>query len=246
MTGRAPRHAMVLAAGLGLRMRPLTLTRPKPLIALAGRTLLDRALDALADVGVEHAVVNTHYLGAMIAAHLADRTRPHVTLTPESALLETGGGVVNALPLLGDAPFFVVNADIAWSDGRLPALARLAASWTDAMDALLLVVPVAAATGYDGAGDFAIAPVSGIGCGRLVRRKGGRAPFVFTGVQLLHPRLFRDAPGGAFSLNILYDRAEAAGRLFGIVHDGAWYHVGTPAALAEAEALILGRRSAGE
>ena len=245
MSSAAPRRAMVLAAGLGLRMRPLTLTRPKPLIALAGRTLLDRALDALADVGVEHAVVNTHYLGEMIAAHLAERTRPRVRLSPENSLLETGGGVANALPLLGEAPFFVVNADIAWSDGRLPALARLAGAWTDAMDALLLVQPVDSATGYDGAGDFAIAPVSGIGCGRLVRRSGTRAPFVFTGVQLLHPRLFRDAPGGAFSLNLLYDRAEAAGRLFGVVHDGAWYHVGTPAALAEAESLILERRSRG-
>ena len=233
MTGIAPRRAMVLAAGLGLRMRPLTLTRPKPLIALAGRTLLDRALDALAAAGVDSAVVNTHYLGNMIAAHLVDRMQPRVRLSPEISLLETGGGVVKALPLLGDAPFFVVNADIAWTDGPQPALARLAAAWHDAMDALLLVQPVENATGYDGAGDFAIEPAS-----RLVRRKAGRAPYVFTGVQLLHPRLFDGAPGGAFSLNVLYDRAEAAGRLFGIAHDGAWYHVGTPAALAEAEALI--------
>lgn len=233
MNAAVPRRAMVLAAGLGLRMRPLTLTRPKPLIPLAGRTLLDRALDALADVGVDSAVVNTHYLGNMIAAHLVDRTRPQVSLSPELSLLETGGGVANALPLLGDAPFYVVNADIAWTDGPRPALARLADAWTDAMDALLLVVPVAAATGYDGAGDFDISPD-----GRLRRRKTERAPHVFTGVQLLDPRLFAGAPGGAFSLNLLYDRAEAAGRLFGVVHDDAWYHVGTPAALAEAEALI--------
>jgi len=234
MTAAVPRRAMVLAAGLGLRMRPLTLTRPKPLIRLAGRTLLDRALDALADAGVENAVVNTHYLGGMIAAHLVERVRPQVRLSPELSLLETGGGVVNALSLLGDAPFYVVNADIAWTDGPLPALARLAGAWTDAMDALLLVVPVGSATGYDGAGDFDIAPDR-----RLHRRKAARAPYVFTGVQLLHPRLFVGAPGGAFSLNLLYDRAEEAGRLFGVVHDDAWYHVGTPAALAEAEALIL-------
>jgi MurNAc alpha-1-phosphate uridylyltransferase len=229
---------MVLAAGLGLRMRPLTLTRPKPLIALAGRTLLDRALDALAEAGITDAVVNTHYLGGMIAAHLAGRARPSVTLSPEDALLETGGGVANALALLGGAPFFVVNADIAWSDGPKPALARLAESWTDGMDALLLVQPVVSATGYDGAGDFDIA-----GDGRLRRRAGAGAPLVFTGVQLLHPRLFRGAPGGAFSLNVLYDRAEAAGRLFGLAHDGGWYHVGTPTALAEAEALIAKVRS---
>lgn len=238
MSGIAPRRAMVLAAGLGLRMRPLTLTRPKPLIALAGRTLLDRALDALADAEVELAVVNTHYLGDMIAKHLGDRTRPRVRLSPEVSLLETGGGVVNALPLLGDAPFFVVNADIAWSDGPKPALARLAAAWHDAMDALLLVQPVGSATGYDGTGDFDIGPLSALGCSRLRRRSAARAPYVFTGVQLLHPRLFQDAPGGKFSLNILYDRAASAGRLFGVVHDGAWYHVGTPSALAEAEALI--------
>jgi MurNAc alpha-1-phosphate uridylyltransferase len=239
MNAATPRRAMVLAAGLGLRMRPLTLNRPKPLIRLAGRTLLDRALDALADAGVDSAVVNTHYLGNMIAAHLVERTRPQIRLSPELSLLETGGGVANALPLLGDAPFYVVNADIAWTDGNPPALARLADAWTDEMDALLLVVPVGSATGYDGVGDFDIAPASGSGCGRLARRKAARAPHVFTGVQLLHPRLFDGAPGGAFSLNILYDRAEAAGRLFGIVHDDAWYHVGTPTALAEAEALIL-------
>jgi MurNAc alpha-1-phosphate uridylyltransferase len=224
---------MVLAAGLGLRMRPLTLDRPKPLIAFAGRTMLDRVLDALAVAGVEEAVVNSHYLGVMIAAHVAGRSRPRIGLSPEETLLDTGGGVVRALPRLGSAPFFVVNADIAWDDGPTPALARLAAAWDDAaMDALLLVQPVARATGYEGAGDFDLAT------GRLTRRRGERAAFVFTGVQLAHPRLFAGAPAGAFSLNLLYDRAAAAGRLHGLAHDGAWYHIGTPTALREAAALI--------
>jgi len=226
---------MVLAAGLGLRMRPITETRPKPLVELAGRTLLDRALDALAAAGVEHAVVNTHYLGAMIEAHLARRTRPRIALSPEDELLETGGGVARALDRLGDAPFYVVNADIAWTDGAVPALDRLAAAWRDAaMDALLLLHPTEAATGYDGSGDFFLAED-----GTLTRRgAAARAPFVFTGVQILHPRLFAGAPAGRFSLTVLYDRARAAGRLAGIVHDGGWHHIGTPAGLAEAEARL--------
>jgi len=229
-----PRRAMVLAAGLGLRMRPLTETLPKPLVALAGRSLLDRALDALAAAGVADAVVNTHYLPHLIAAHVAGRAAPRIALSPEDALLETGGGVKRALGLLGSGPFFVVNADIAWADGPRPALARLAAAWDDAaMDALLLVQPVARAPGYDGAGDFTLDEG-----GRLARRNGPTAPFVFTGVQMLHPRLFAAAPEGAFSLNLLYDAARGNGRLFGLVHDAAWYHVGTPAALAEAERLI--------
>lgn len=235
MNRRTPRRAMVLAAGLGLRMRPLTLTRPKPLVMLAGRTLLDRALDALVAAKVERAVVNTHYLGGMIAEHLSQRTAPKITLSPEVTLLETGGGVAKALGRLGASPFFVVNADVAWTDGAEPALLRLAAAWrARAMDALLLVQSVARATGYDGAGDFEIASD-----GRLSRRTGDRAPLVFTGVQLLHPRLFGGAPDGAFSLNLLYDRAAQTGRLYGLVHDGAWYHVGTPVALAEAETLLL-------
>jgi MurNAc alpha-1-phosphate uridylyltransferase len=226
---------MVLAAGLGLRMRPITETRPKPLVGLAGRTLLDRALDALDQAGVEQAVVNTHYLGAMIEVHLAGRARPRTVLSPEDELLETGGGVARALPHLGGDPFYVVNADIAWTDGATPALARLAAAWRDeAMDALLLLHPTDAATGYDGSGDFFLED------GGALRRRGDadRAPYVFTGVQILHPRLFAGAPAGRFSLTVLYDRAREAGRLAGIVHDGDWHHIGTPAGLAEAEARL--------
>ena len=229
----APTHAMVLAAGKGLRLRPLTEHTPKPLIEVAGRTMLDRVLDRLGDVRVPHLVVNAHWLGEKIAAHLANR--PGVVLSHEDALLDTGGGVARALPLLGAAAFYVCNADTIWLDGAQPALARLADAWDEArMDALLLLHPVAAAIGYDGRGDFAREPD-----GRL-RRRGSApiAPYVFTGVQMLHPRLFAGAPGGAFSLNLLYDRAREAGRLFGLVHDGEWLHVGTPEALAQAEARL--------
>lgn len=234
--GPAPvKKAMVLAAGLGLRLRPLTDARPKPLIAVAGRTMLDRALDHLAAHGVEHAVVNSHYLAGQIEAHLAKRRVPRIRISYEQTLLETGGGIANALSQLGPAPFFAVNADIVWSDGASPALAGLAGRWDDAaMDALLLVHPRERAVGYDGKGDFRLRP-----SGALVRRAGGEsAPFVFTGVQLLHPRLFAGAPTGAFSMNILYDRALAAGRLFGLAHDGGWYHVGTPEALRTVEMAL--------
>lgn len=232
----APIHAMVLAAGLGLRMRPITERLPKPLVPVAGRTMLDRALDALAAAGVGECIVNTHYLGHMIAAHLAGRTAPAIRISAEPDLLDTGGGVAKALPMLGDEPFFAVNADIVWEDGpEAPALARLAAAYDDgATDALLLLAPRDSAIGYDGAGDFHLG-----GDGALVRRgDGASAAYVFTGVQILHPRLFAGCPAGAFSLNLLYDRARAQGRLRGLVHDGRWFHIGTPAGLARAEAVM--------
>ncbi len=228
----APRRAMVLAAGLGLRLRPATARLPKPLVEVAGRTLLDRALDGLKAAGVTRAVVNTHYLGAMVARHLAARTAPCIMLSPEETLLETGGGIARALTHLGSAPFFVVNGDIAWRDGATPALGRLAGSWGGSvMDALLLIHPVESARGYDGAGDYHI-----VDSGALRRRSGAdSAPFVFTGIQILHPRLFAAAPAGAFPLVRLFDAAEAAGRLFGVVHDGDWFHVGTAEGLAAAD-----------
>jgi len=229
------RRAMLLAAGLGLRMRPLTETRPKPLIAVSGRTLLDHALDHLAAAGVETVVVNIHWLGEQIARHVAGRTSPRVVLSHEPVLLETGGGVVKALPELGAEPFYVVNGDSLWLDGASPALQRLADAWRDdQMDALLLMHRTVAAVGYEGAGDFFADPM-----GRLTRRKPGEiAPHVYAGVHVLHPRLLRDAPTGAFSLNLAWDRAEAAGRLYGIMHDGLWFHVGTPADLAEAQRYL--------
>lgn len=230
-----PRRAMVLAAGLGLRMRPITDRLPKPLIAIGGRTLLDRILDRLTDAGVTDAVVNTHYLGAMIARHLAGRLRPRIQLSAEESLLETGGGITRALPLLGQAPFFAVNGDVLWQDGAVPALKALAAAWDDrTMDALLLLQPIERARGYHGAGDFFHAT-----CGRLVRRgEHPAAPYIFAGLQILHPRLFATAPAGAFSTNVLFDEAGAAGRLHGVVHAGGWCHVGTPADIAPAEAFL--------
>lgn len=233
---RALTRAMVLAAGLGLRLRPLTEDRPKPLVAVAGRTMLDRALDALGLAGVEDCVVNTHYLADMIARHVAARTRPRIELSFEETLLDTGGGLARALPRLGTEPFFSVNADILWEDGaEAPALARLAAAFDpERMDALLLVVPIKHALGYDGAGDFFLTPDK-----RLTRRGQLDAPaYVYTGLQILHPRLFAGAPEGPFSLNRLYDQAIIARRLFGLVHDARWFHVGTTAALAQAEAAL--------
>jgi MurNAc alpha-1-phosphate uridylyltransferase len=224
---------MVLAAGLGLRMRPLTETRPKPLIAVAGRTMLDRVLDHLDRAGVSRRVVNAHWLAPLIHAHLAGR--PDIVISDEAVLLDTGGGVTKALPHLGAEPFYVCNADIIWRDGSRPSLERLAEAWDDGrMDALLLLQRTAEAFGYDGAGDFILDDD-----GRIRRRGPGQtSPLLFAGVQILHPRLFAGAPTGPFSLNRLYDAAQVAGRLFGLVHDGEWYHIGTPPALAEAEALI--------
>lgn len=230
-----PGSAMVLAAGYGRRMRPLTEDRPKPLIRVAGRAMLDRVLDRLRAFGVRRVVVNHHHLGAMIEAHLAGRGDLEISFSPEAELLDTGGGVAKALPLLGAQPFFVVNGDVIWLDGLTPAFARLAAAWDDGrMDALLLLHPVVTAYGYDGIGDYFASPL-----GALSRRRERQvAPFIFAGLQILSPRLFRGAPDGAFSLNRLYDRAEADGRLWGLRHDGEWFHVGTPEALAEVEDVL--------
>ena len=226
-------NAMVLAAGLGLRMRPITLTLPKPLVPVAGRTMLDRVLDHLDRVDAGCRVVNLHWLGETIRSHLDGRE--DIVFSEEPDLLETGGGVAKALPQLGAAPFFVCNADIIWTDGAEPALARLLRAYDpERMDGLLLLQPVETAFGYDGQGDFHLGSD-----GRLTRRQQGETtPLLFAGVQILHPRLFEGNPGGKFSLNLLYDKAMASDRLFGIVHDGRWYHVGTPEALTEAERLL--------
>ena len=230
-----PKRAMVLAAGRGLRMRPITETLAKTLVAPDGRSLLDRILDRLEAAGVEQVVVNLHHLGEQIERHLEQRGTPEVAFSREDSLLETGGGVRKALPLLGDEAFYVINGDTLWLDGLEPALSRLAATWDQAaMDALLLLHPTAYAMTYEGAGDFFLSPE-----GR-VRRRGERevAPFVFAGVQILHPRLFEGAPEGAFSLNRLYDAAAEAERLRGLRHDGEWFEVGTPKALRVAEEAL--------
>lgn len=229
-----PPQAMVLAAGLGLRMRPITDTLPKPLIVIAGRTMLDRALDELVAVGVDDVVINTHYLAPMIEAHVRARSRPRIRLSHEDALLETGGGIARTVSHFGERPFFVVNGDTLWRNAPRPALLALAEAWDEArMDALLLLQSISTAIGYRGPGDFFRSPD-----GALQRCGGGPTSFVFAGLQILHPRLFSAAPDGPFSLNVLFDRAIDRRRLHGIIHDGGWCHVGTPTDIPLAEAFF--------
>jgi len=227
---------MVLAAGLGTRMRPLTDQIPKPLVPVAGKPLIDHVLDRLADAGVARAVVNVHYMAEQIEQHLAYRTRPQIVISDERGLLlGTGGGVARALPQLGHAPFFHINSDTIWIDGVQPNLARLAETFEpDTMDALLLLAPTAGSIGYAGRGDFAMAPD-----GRLNKRPEQEvAPFVYAGAAILSPALFNGAPTGDFSLTALFDRAAEAGRLHGLRLEGLWMHVGTPEAVAAAEKAI--------
>jgi len=231
-----PRSAMVLAAGLGTRMRPLTDTIPKPLVKVAGKPLIDHVLDRLAGTGVERAVVNVHHFADQMRHHLAHRKHPQVVISDERGLLlGTGGGVRKSLPELGSAPFFHVNSDSIWIDGVKPNLARLADVFDPAaMDALLLLAPTAASIGYSGRGDFAMAPD-----GTLRKRAEQEiVPFVYAGAAILSPALFKDTPSGELSLTALFDRAAQTGRLHGLRMEGVWMHVGTPAAIALAEAAI--------
>ncbi|MCW5694794.1 MAG: nucleotidyltransferase family protein [Pseudolabrys sp.] len=231
-----PRRAMVLAAGFGQRMQPLTATRPKPLVEVAGKALLDHVLDRLGEAGVAEAIVNVHYLGDQIVSHTAARQRPKVVISDErDALLDTGGGVVKAMPLIGDAPFYHINSDTIWIDGVTPNLTRLAESFdAAAMDALLLLAPTAGSIGYAGRGDFVMASD-----GRLSpRAERDIAPFVYAGAAILSPRLFDGAPRGAFSLTKLFNRAIERERLYGLRLEGLWMHVGTPDAIGQAEAAI--------
>jgi len=231
-----PYKAMVLAAGLGTRLKPVTDTLPKGLVQVDNRALIDHALDRLEAVGVGEVVVNTHYLAEQLQAHLSGRKSPVLQISHEDDLLDTGGGIAKALPLLGDDPFLAVNADAFWLNGPYDALQRMAHTWDDdTMDGLLLLHSTVEAYGYTGLGDFC-AP---LGDGVLTRRLEGEvSPWLFTGIQMLHPRLFKTAPDGAFSLNLLYDRAIETGRLLGVVHDGEWFHVGTPQGLEEAETYM--------
>ena len=221
---------MVLAAGLGKRMRPLTASQPKPLVRVAGKALIDYSLDHMADAGLNKAVVNVHYLAEALEAHLAKRAgRPVITISDERALLlETGGGMVHAASKLPD-PFFCLNSDNVWLDGPRDVFAELSLAWDPArMDALLLVVPHARAFNYQGKGDFHLDPL-----GRIARRRRGRiAPFIYTGIQLVSQRLLREAPEGPFSTNVLWQRAIGEGRLFGLSHTGLWFEVGEPQAIA--------------
>ena len=236
MTGLASDTAMVLAAGLGTRMRPLTNDRPKPLVEVAGKALIDHALDKLADAGIATAVVNVHHFGDAVERHVRGRTVPRIAISDErDLLLETGGGLVRAQSLLPD-PFFCVNSDNVWIDGPSDAFQELSTAWdATRMDALLLLVPHSGARNFAGKGDFEM----GEG-GLLARRAGESAPLVFTGIQLIAKRLLRDAPEGAFSTNVLWDRAISEGRLYGAVFSGQWFEVGDPQAIGPTEAALAG------
>jgi MurNAc alpha-1-phosphate uridylyltransferase len=232
-----PTKAMVLAAGLGVRMRPLTDKMPKPLVRVAGRPLLDHVLDKLAGAGVGEAVVNVHYLPDQLIDYTASRTRPRVIISDERGqVLGTGGGVVKALPLLGPEPFFHVNADTLWIDGVRPNLTRLAETFDPArMDILLLMAPTTSSIGYGGRGDYSMLPD-----GALRKRKEHQVvPFVYAGAAIMSPSLFAGAPSGEFSLTKMFDQANEQERLFGLRLDGVWMHVGTPDAVGAAEEAFL-------
>lgn len=237
-----PKSAMVLAAGLGTRMRPLTDLVPKPLVRLQQKPLIDHVLDRIADAGAEQAVVNVHHHADQIIDHMQGRDRPRVLISDErDGLLDTGGGVVKALPMLGEEPFLIHNSDSTWVEGVQPNLIRLARSFDpERMDALLLLALASGSIGYEGRGDFMMSPDG------LLKRRPERelVPFVYSGVCIVHPRLFANAPEGPFSLNLLFDRAIEQRRLYGIRLDGIWLHVGTPAALAEADQLFHGSYAA--
>ncbi len=231
-----PKCAIVLAAGLGTRMRPYNGVIPKPLVEVGGKALIDYSLDRLAAAGVKRAVVNVHYLADALERYLAKRGKPEIVISDErGALLGTGGGIAKALPQLGDGSFFLVNSDTLWLDGVKPNFTRLAGAFDPgAMDALLLLAPTTGSIGYEGSGDYAMLPD-----GRLRRRAEREVvPYVYAGAAILSSSLFADAPSGAFPLTLLFDRAGECGRLFGLRLEGVWMHVGTPEAVAEAEAAL--------
>jgi len=227
---------MMLAAGIGKRMRPLTATTPKPLIEVAGRSLIDHGLDRLEAAGVEEVVVNVHYLADLVEVHVGRRALPKAEISDERGrLLDTGGGILKVLDRFAGEPFYLMNSDSFWIEGVRANLRLLAETWDEArMDGLLLLSSTVPAVGYDGKGDFLLDSL-----GRLTRRRPPAiAPFAYAGAAILHPRLFRDAPEGPFSLNRLFDAAIAEGRLFGVRMEGVWLHVGTPEAVRDAEAAI--------
>jgi MurNAc alpha-1-phosphate uridylyltransferase len=225
---------MIMGAGLGTRMRPLTDDRPKPLITVGGKTLIDHSIDRLAAAGITRIVVNLHYMGQMLQAHLSRRRDVEIIFSDETGkLLDTGGGVVKALPLLGRSPFFVVNSDSVWVENSTAALSAMIEEWDEArMDGLLLLADMHRAMGYEGKGDFVMMPDGRVG---RARDHAGFTAYAYPGVQIAHPRLFADAPAGAFSTNLMWDRAIAKERLFGTLLHGMWIHVGTPEARDEAE-----------
>jgi N-acetyl-alpha-D-muramate 1-phosphate uridylyltransferase len=239
MSHPMPKTAMLLAAGLGTRMRPLTERTPKPLIKVGGKALIDWSLDQLAAADIQTAVVNVHHLAPRLITHLKSRAKPAVVISDETdRLLDTGGGITKALPLLGPEPFFVFGCDTVTLDGKNPALRRLADEWSgDELDVLMLVHPLETACGFDGPGDFFLNSV-----GHLSRRgDAAHAPYVYTGIQIVHPRAFKNEMANPFSMNKIWDRAIAARRMKAIVHDGAWFHVGTPDAVDNTDAALRAR-----
>ncbi len=228
--------AMIMGAGLGTRMRPLTDDRPKPLVMVGGKTLIDHSIDRLVAAGVTRIVVNLHYKAQMLRDHLSKRRDAEIVFSDETAqLLDTGGGVVKAMPHFGNAPFFVINSDSIWVEGASPALPAMIAAWDETrMDGLLLLAQMKTALGYEGTGDFALTADK-----HIVRARDAAPPlYAYPGVQIVHPRMFEGAPAGAFSTNVMWDRAIAAGKLSGTLLDGVWIHVGTPQARDEAEAYL--------
>jgi MurNAc alpha-1-phosphate uridylyltransferase len=239
-----PKKAFVLAAGLGERMRPLTNNCPKPLLVVDGKTLLDHKLDALLEAGVDDVVVNTCYLGQMIIDHLKNRKHPHITLSPQAELLDTGGDVKKMLSFFGNEPFYGLNADVLWASGKEPTLKALANKWDDTkMDMLLLLHPSANLPEHAGKGDYYLADGSDQPVfARDQNRPDIKANYIYASAYIAHPRLFKDAPDGKFSAVQLFHKAEKAGRLYGLRHDGEWYHVGTPEAFAETNRILAKRK----
>lgn len=237
-TTAAPSVAMVFAAGLGTRMRPLTDKTPKPLVSVAGRTLIDRALDEFAQAGVTTAIVNVHHLADQIETHLVSRVRPRIVISDERArLLDQGGGVKKVLPIVGDGPFFVCNTDAFWVGAAHSNILALAEAWDpERMDVALLLAPTIGSVGVDWDGDFDLDAA-----GRIIRRAGPK-PYVYAGVGLMKPQLFSDVAADVFKLAPFFFDAAQEGRLFGVVSSGLWLHVGTVAAIAEAERAIAARR----
>jgi MurNAc alpha-1-phosphate uridylyltransferase len=228
-------RAMIMAAGFGTRMRPLTNDRPKPLVEVRGRSLLDHALDRLVKAGVTMVVINLHYRAQQVKDHLARRKDLEIVYSMEEEILGTGGGVVKALPCFRGESFFVLNSDSVWVEGYVSPLAAMQSRWNpDIMDGLLLLASMTTAMGYDGRGDFLLDTTGHIA--RVPERTS--SPFAYPGVQIVHPRLFADAPEGAFSTNVMWDRAIAKGRLYGIRLEGVWIHVGDPGAHDDAEAYL--------
>ncbi|MEP3278378.1 MAG: nucleotidyltransferase family protein [Stappiaceae bacterium] len=235
--GIQPKFAMVLAAGIGKRMRPVTATTPKPLIEVGGQSMIDHGLDRLAAAGVETAVVNVHYLADLVEVHVSKRQTPNIVVSDErDALLETGGGVIKALPELGSSPFFVINTDSFWIEGVRPNLEMLIDAWDgDKMDMLLMLAPTVSSIGYSGAGDFSMSKEG------LLSRRTERtvSPYVYAGVYLVHPRALEDEEPGRFSMNRVFDKLLAKDRLYGALMDGLWLHVGTPDAIEAANRAVL-------